>query len=169
MQVYYEIVAAGTGKGKPLPAALTSSEMTRSIWGKNIKAAEKYNDPGRFTALLGYEWFSTTQGNNLHRVVIFRDGPDKVMRVLPFSSFTSDDPEDLWKALLNYQEKTGGQVLAIPHNGNLSNGLMFPLINPVGGKPLTREYAETRARLEPLLEATQIKGRRRNASIPFSE
>ena len=61
MQVYYEIVAAGTGKGKPLPAALTSSEMTRSIWGKNIKAAEKYNDPGRFTALLGYEWSSTTR------------------------------------------------------------------------------------------------------------
>ena len=91
------------------------------------------------------------------------------MQVLPFSSFTIDDPEDLWKALLNYQEKTGGQVLAIPHNGNLSNGLMFPLIKPVGGKPLTREYAETRARLEPLLEATQIKGRRRNASIPFSE
>ena len=59
---------------------------------------------------------------------------------------TSDNPENLWKALQSYQEKTGGQVLAIPHNGNLSNGLMFPMINPVGGKPLTREYAETRAR-----------------------
>ncbi len=80
------------------------------------------------------------------------------MQVLPFSSFTSDNPEDLWKALQSYQEKTGGQVLAIPHNGNLSNGLMFPMVNPVGGKPLTREYAETRASLEPLLEATQIKG-----------
>ena len=158
MQVYYEMGAAITGQGKPLPALLTSPQMTRSIWEKNVHAAEKYNAPGKFTAFNGYEWFSNTKGNNLHRVVIFRDGPDRTMQVLPFSSVISDNPEDLWKALQSYQERTGGQVLAIPHNGNLSNGLMFPLINPVGGKPLTREYAETRASLEPLLEVTQIKG-----------
>jgi hypothetical protein len=78
--------------------------------------------------------------------------------VLPFSSLQSDNPEDLWEALQNYQTQTGGSVLAIPHNGNLSNGLMFPVINPVGGKPITEEYARTRASLEPLIEATQIKG-----------
>jgi hypothetical protein len=158
MQVYYEIVASVSGKGKPLPAVLTTPQMTRSVWEKNVKAAEKYNDPGRFTAFIGYEWSSNTKGNNLHRVVIFRDRADRAMQVLPFSSFTSDNPEDLWKALQSYQQKTGGEVLAIPHNGNLSNGLMFPMVNPIGGKPLTREYAETRASLEPLLEVTQIKG-----------
>jgi Protein of unknown function (DUF3604) len=158
MQVYYEIVAAIGGTGKPLPAALNAVEITQSIWEKNIKAAEKYNDPGKFTALIGYEWSSNTKGNNLHRVVVFRDGGERASQVLPFSSIVSDNPEDLWKALQGYQDKTGGRVLAIPHNGNLSNGLMFPLINPVGGKPLTRQYAETRAKLEPLVEATQIKG-----------
>ena len=70
----------------------------------------------------------------------------------------SDNPEDLWKALQDYETKTGGSVLAIPHNGNLSNGLMFPLVNPVGGQPITAEYARTRASLEPLMEATQTKG-----------
>ena len=157
-QVYYEIMAAVGGKGKPLPAALSSTQMVRSIWEKNVKAAEQYNEPGKFTTLIGYEWSSNTSGNNLHRVVVFRDNADKTMQVLPFSSFVSDNPEDLWKALKGYEEKTGGQVLAIPHNGNLSNGRMFPIINPVGGKALTRQYAETRASLEPLIEATQGKG-----------
>jgi hypothetical protein len=158
MQVYYEIVASAGGSGKPLPAAFTSVEITRSIWEKNVKAAEKYNDPGKFTALIGYEWSSQSKGNNLHRVVVFRDGGERVSQVLPFSSLVSNNPEDLWKALQAYQDKTGGRVLAIPHNGNLSNGLMFPLTNPVGGNPLTRQYAETRAKLEPLIEATQTKG-----------
>ncbi len=158
MQVYYELIASIGGKGKPLPEALTSEDITRSIWQKNIKAAEDHNDPGEFTTLTGYEWSSNTGGNNLHRVVVFRDGAQKTEQVLPFSSLQSDNPEDLWKALQAYQTKTGGDVLAIPHNGNLSNGLMFPLVNPVGGKPITAEYARTRASLEPIIEVTQIKG-----------
>ena len=158
MNVYYEIMASIGGKGKPLPAALRSEELTRSVWQKNVQAAEQNNVPGIFTALIGYEWSSNTGGNNLHRVVVFRDGAEKTEQILPFSSFDSDNPEDLWKALQNYETKTGGSVLAIPHNGNLSNGLMFPLVNPVGGKPLTAEYARTRASLEPLIEATQTKG-----------
>ena len=158
MNVYYEIMASIGGQGKPLPVALRSEELTRSVWQKNVQVAEKYNNPGTFTTLIGYEWSSNTRGNNLHRVVIFRDGAEKTDQILPFSSFDSDNPEDLWKFLQNYQTKTGGTVLAIPHNGNLSNGLMFPLINPVGGKPLTAEYARTRASLEPLMEVTQMKG-----------
>ncbi|MEK1944734.1 MAG: DUF3604 domain-containing protein [Ensifer adhaerens] len=158
MNVYYEIMASVGGGGKPLPAALRSDDLTRSVWQKNVQAADKYNDPGTFTALIGYEWSSNTGGNNLHRVVVFRDGAEKTEPILPFSSLQSDNPEDLWKALQNYQTKTGGSVLAIPHNGNLSNGLMFPLINPVGGKPITAEYARTRASLEPLMEVTQMKG-----------
>ena len=158
MNVYYEIMAGVGGAGKPLPAALRSEELTRSVWQKNVQAAEQNNVPGSFTALIGYEWSSNTGGNNLHRVVVFRDGAEKTEQIVPFSSFESDNPEDLWKALQNYETKTGGSVLAIPHNGNLSNGLMFPLINPVGGKPLTAEYARTRASLEPLMEVTQMKG-----------
>ena len=158
MNVYYETMASVGGGGKPLPAALRSDDLTRSVWQKNVQAADKYNDPGTFTALIGYEWSSNTGGNNLHRVVVFRDGAEKTEPILPFSSLQSDNPEDLWKALQNYQTKTGGSVLAIPHNGNLSNGLMFPLINPVGGKPITAEYARTRASLEPLMEVTQMKG-----------
>ena len=164
MKVYYEIVASVGGQGKPLPAAFSSEEITRSVWQTNVQAAEANNLPGTFTALIGYEWSSNTDGNNLHRVVVFRDGADKTEQILPFSSFDSDNPEDLWKFLQNYETKTGGSVLAIPHNGNLSNGLMFPLINPVGGKPLTAEYARTRASLEPLMEVTQIEGRRGDAS-----
>ena len=158
MNVYYEIMASVGGQGAPLPAALASEKLIRSVWQKNIQAAEENNDPGTFTALIGYEWSSNTGGNNLHRVVVFRDGAEKVEQVLPFSSFQSDNPEDLWKALQDYETKTGGSVLAIPHNGNLSNGLMYPLINPVGGQPITAEYARTRASLEPLMEATQTKG-----------
>ena len=101
-------------------------------------------------------------GNNLHRVVIYRDGGDKAGQVEPFTTYPpagSTTPEDLWKVLQAYQDKTGGQVLAIAHNGNLSNGMMFPWdINPASKEPLTREYAQTRINWEPLYEATQIKG-----------
>jgi uncharacterized protein DUF3604 len=93
----------------------------------------------------------------LHRVVIFRDGSDKANQVLPFSALDSENPEDLWKVLDAYEQKTGGSVLAIPHNGNLSNGHMFARVD-FFGNPLTRQYAETRARWEPLYEVTQIKG-----------
>ncbi|SJM28445.1 DUF3604 domain-containing protein [Mesorhizobium delmotii] len=158
MGVYYEIVASVGGAGEPLPAALSSEELVRSVWHKNIQTAEENNDPGTFTALIGYEWSSNTGGNNLHRVVVFRDGAERLEQILPFSSFESDNPEDLWKVLQDYKTKTGGSVLAIPHNGNLSNGLMYPLVNPVGGQPITAEYARTRASLEPLLEVVQTKG-----------
>ena len=119
--------------------------------------AERYNEPGRFTALIGYEWTSNNGGNNLHRVVIFRDGKDKADQIMPFSAIDSEDPATLWKFLDAYKDKTGGDVLAIPHNGNLSNGRMFALVD-FDGRGLTRDYAETRARLEPVYEVTQIKG-----------
>jgi hypothetical protein len=134
----------------------------QGAWEATIRAAEQFNDPGRFTAFIGYEWTSLAPpGNNLHRVVVYRDGGDKAVQTVPFTMLPptgSVHPEDLWKVLHAYEDKTGGRVLAIPHNGNLSNGMMFPLINPVTGEALTREYAETRIRWEPLYEATQIKG-----------
>jgi hypothetical protein len=136
--------------------------MYRSAWDKTIAAAEKYNEPGRFTAFIGYEWTSQVPpGQNLHRVVIYKDGADKANQTVPATTYPpqgSTDPEYLWSLLQSYEDKTGGDVLAIAHNGNLSNGLMFPLTNHVDGKPITREYAETRAMWEPLYEVTQIKG-----------
>ncbi|MGH7342581.1 MAG: DUF3604 domain-containing protein, partial [Candidatus Rokuibacteriota bacterium] len=133
----------------------------RSAWKETIDAAEEANAPGRFTAFIGYEWTSNTGGNNLHRNVIFRDAADRASQVEPFTVYPpqgSDDPRDLWKWMAAYEEKTRGKVLAIAHNGNLSNGRMFPIIESFTGKPIDRQYAETRARWERLYEATQIKG-----------
>ena len=146
------------------PPALWSSPgdpAFRSAWDGAIKAAETYNDPGQFTSFIGWEWTSNTGGNNLHRVVIYRDGGDRAGQTEPYTTVApigSDNPRDLWKWMQRYEDKTGGQVLAIAHNGNLSNGIMFPEIESFTGKKVDREYAETRARREPLYEVTQIKG-----------
>lgn len=148
------IVSLGAGT---TPKVLLSRQLARSVWQNYTGIAERYNDPGRFTALIGYEWTSNNGGNNLHRVVIFRDGKQKADQIVPFSAFDSENPAMLWKFLDAYTEKTGGEALAIPHNGNLSNGRMFALVD-FDGHALTRAYAETRARLEPVYEVTQIKG-----------
>jgi len=133
------------------------AELKRSIWDRVVDIASEYNDPGVFTAFNGYEWTSAPGGNNLHRVVIFRDGPNRVKQILPFSAFDSIDPEDLWNALASYETSTGGQVLAIPHNGNISNGVMFAETMS-NGRRISKAYAEMRSRWEPLLEVTQMKG-----------
>ncbi|KPK09118.1 MAG: hypothetical protein AMS20_01005 [Gemmatimonas sp. SG8_28] len=162
VQVAVEVIVAfsqGT-----FPEALASrpgDEAYRAAWEEAIDAAEKYNDPGEFTAFIGYEWTSNTGGMNLHRVVVMRDGGDKASMVEPYTTLKplgSDNPRDLWNWLQMYEDKTGGKVLALAHNGNLSNGIMFPLVDSFTGRALDREYAETRARWEPLYEATQIKG-----------
>jgi len=133
----------------------------QNAWDTTIKAAEEANDPGRFTAFIGYEWTSNAGGNNLHRNVIFRDDATKASQAVPFTTLPplgSPNPVDLWKWMQDYETKTGGRVLAIAHNGNLSNGRMFPIIESFSGKRVTREYVETRAKWEPLYEVTQIKG-----------
>ena len=132
----------------------------RGAWQETIKAAEDYNEPGRFTAFIGYEWTSNTGGNNLHRNVVFRDNADKASQVEPYTTIKplgSDNPADLWKWMAAYEAKTGGNVLAIAHNGNLSNGLMFPIVEDFG-KKLDRAYAEERIKWERLYEVTQMKG-----------
>jgi hypothetical protein len=134
-----------------------SEDLTRSIWSDFVLIADEYNEPGRFTAMAGFEWASTPKGDNLHRVVVFRDGADKTGQVLPYSMFDSDDPEGLWNYLASYESSTGGRALAIPHNGNTSNGLMFSDKN-FSGKKIDRAYAEARIRWEPIIEVTQIKG-----------
>lgn len=135
-------------------------KIVRTTWERTIEIAEKYNDPGRFTSLIGFEW--TMSGTlqdpgNLHRVVVFRDGGDRTSQVVPFSLFDGQDVEELWAYLQDYEDKTGGQVLAIPHNGNVSNGKMFA-IERMNGEPIDADYARLRQRWEPLVETTQIKG-----------
>jgi Protein of unknown function (DUF3604) len=135
-----------------------NTEAMKSMWERITAAAEKYNQPGLFTAFIGYEWTSMPGGKNLHRNVIFRDGKDKADQALPLSNYDGQDPELLWKWMTNYEKKTGGRVLAIPHNGNLSNGLMFDDVTYTDRKPIDRAYAERRMKWEPLYEVTQIKG-----------
>ena len=121
------------------------------------RTADEHNQPGKFTAFIGYEWTAAPDGNNLHRVVIYRDGAGTVGQVPPFSGQDSLDPRELWKALARYEAQTGGEVIAVPHNGNLSNGIMFPA-KSLDGKPIDADYARLRARWEPIYEVTQVKG-----------
>ena len=144
-------------KGFPLPG----TPAYRGAWQETIKAADEANDPGRFTAFIGYEWTSNTGGNNLHRNVIFRENGLWASQAEPYTTqkpLGSDNPRDLWKWMAAFEQKTGGNVLALAHNGNLSNGIMFPIIESFTGKKIDREYAENRTRWEPLYEVTQIKG-----------
>jgi hypothetical protein len=143
-------------KGFPTPG----TSAYRSAWRETIKAAEAYNEPGRFTAFIGFEWTSNTGGNNLHRNVVFRSNGAQAGLVEPFTTLPplgSDNPVDLWKWMTATEQKIDGEVLAIAHNGNLSNGRMFPMVEAFG-KKIDREYAETRARWERLYEVTQTKG-----------
>ena len=131
--------------------------LMRSVWDMTVDAAEKYNEPGKFTAFIGYEWTSLIAGNNLHRVVIYRDNEDKARGHIPYTNTQSPDPEDLWTNLEEYEKNTNGQVLAIPHNGNLSNGIMF-METAVDGRDFDKAYVDRRIQWEPLYEITQIKG-----------
>jgi hypothetical protein len=171
---WYDLLQSGQGADAAMQIIVAFSQGTfpkdlmyfpgtrayKGAWQETIAAAEAYNDPGRFTAFIGFEWTSNTGGNNLHRNVVFRDNADKASQVEPFTVYPpygSDNPVNLWKWMDAYQQKTGGSVLAIAHNGNLSNGQMFPVVEALG-KPIDAEYAATRARWERLYEMTQTKG-----------
>lgn len=139
------------------PALRTPQTLVKSAWHSSIEAADAAYTPGVFTTLIGYEWTSMVTGDNLHRVVLFRDGSERAKQVVPFSAQDSTDPEALWSALSHYETTTGGRVMAIPHNGNLSNGRMFsPIRN--NGEAIDADYASLRRYWEPLYEMTQVKG-----------
>ena len=142
-----------------LPQAAQEEEFFRNSWHDYTAIVERFNAPGRFTALIGYEWTPNPgPGNNMHRNVIYRAGKAEADRMLPFTTFESVDPEDLWRWMETFEEETGTPVLAIPHNGNLSNGLMFALETYTTKEPLDADYARRRQRFEPIYEVTQIKG-----------
>jgi hypothetical protein len=145
----------------PALAVPAGSKLFRTVWDRQIEAAEEANDPGNFTSFIGYEWTSLIEGNNMHRVVMYRDGGDRAGRIDPFTTtppIGSPDPRDLWKWMETYETETNGDVLAIAHNGNLSNGIMFPENAQWNGTKLDAAYVEARALWEPVYEATQIKG-----------
>jgi Protein of unknown function (DUF3604) len=165
------IVAFSQGTFPKALMSLPGTPAYRQAWREIIAAADEANAPGRFTAFIGYEWTSNTGGNNLHRNVIFRDDGSRASLVEPLITVKplgSDNPRDLWKWMAAYEEKTGGNVLAIAHNGNLSNGRMFPIIESFTGKPLDRAYAEQRARWERPLRSDTDQGRRRGPSVPVT-
>lgn len=163
-----EMLKAGQGReafyllvqkmAKGPEAKISNETFMRNVWQYNTEVAERYNNPGKFTALIGYEWTSQPGGGNLHRVVVFRDNKALADQVLPFSNFDSEDVEDLWAFMNYYEENTGGRVLAIPHNGNLSSGTMFLPRHQKTGEPIDADYARMRHRFEPLIEVTQAKG-----------
>ncbi len=158
-QALHELVSA-QGQGtlpKPITDPAIVGPIIHTVWQKYTATADRFNEPGEFTAMIGFEWTSVPGGNNLHRNVLFRDGKDRAAQVMPFSSWQSQDPEDLWQWMAGYEEKTGGKILAIPHNANLSNGRMFALLD-FEGNPLSQDYARRRARWEPLQEVMQVKG-----------
>jgi hypothetical protein len=152
------IAAAQNGT---LPAALSNQERvqqtTRRVWDNQLDAVERYNEPGKFTAMIGFEYSLQIRGDSMHRNVIFRDGPDKARMVLPLDTAGKTGPEPLWDYMEAYAAATGGQALAIPHNSNLSNGRYFMMTAPDGG-PITVTEARRRAKHEPLVEITQYKG-----------
>jgi hypothetical protein len=172
---WYDMIQSGKGAEAAIEIIVAFSQGTfpkklmyfpgtsayRSAWRETIKAAEDANEPGRFSAFIGFEWTSNTGGNNLHRNIIFRENGAKAALVEPFTTMKplgSDNPRDLWKWMAAAEEKTGSEMLALAHNGNLSNGRMFPIIESFGGNKIDRAYADGRTRWEPLYEVTQIKG-----------
>lgn len=132
---------------------LDRKDWVQSAWQELIRLADQHDTPGEFTALVGYEYTSMPDGQNLHRNVIFR-GSDVPVR--PFSDLDSDDPADLW-AWMDEARAKGSDLLAIPHNSNGSNGLMFERVDRAG-RPLDAARAEIRLRNEPVAEVYQIKG-----------
>ncbi len=129
----------------------------RTIWSELVEAAERHYQPGKFTTFAGYEWTAMPAGGNQHRVVVYKDGTDKTLQTIPFSAADGNNPSDLWRYLQSYEEATGGEAIAIAHNGNVSNGNMFGDIQ-IDGRPFDRAYVVARARWEPLYEMTQVKG-----------
>jgi len=154
-QVFAELLGhVNAGKADP---DLYSNKLRSVVWNDIVDAAERHNEPGKFTTFIGWEWSSIPNGQNLHRIVFMPEGGDVAKQFLPYSAFDSDVESDFWAWLEETSGKTGADFVAIPHNGNISNGLMFPLQDRAGN-PISEAYAKTRMRWEPVIETTQIKG-----------
>jgi len=156
LEVFGELIAQVNGVKPPDPD-LYNEKINSEVWGAIMDAADRHYEPGSFTAFMGWEWSSTPNGNNLHRVVVMKEGKEKGSQFIPYNSLESNKPEDLWKWLDETSERTGSNFIAIPHNSNISGGLMFNLQDSYGAL-ITPDWSETRIKWEPLVEVTQIKG-----------
>ena len=156
LSAVFEIVGA-FGASENLPEVLLDESFARQVWNEYTAVADRFHAPGRFTTLIGYEWTSMPGWNNLHRVVIYRDPGETARRLMPARVADGMDPEDLWRWMLRYETETSGRVLAIPHNGNTSEGSMFAR-HRFDGSPITAAVAGIRRRFEPIYETTQVKG-----------
>jgi hypothetical protein len=136
---------------------LRATKTSEETWREITATADRHNDAGNFTALIGWEWSSTPIGSNLHRVIFTPDGAETANQFIPFSSLESQYPEDLWQWLAHTSEKTSARFVSIPHNSNISKGYMFP-DRTLHGEPLNEAYLQSRARWEPVTEITQFKG-----------
>ena len=136
---------------------LQSEAVLAPAWKDTIEAADRHNEPGIFTALIGWEWTASPGAANLHRVVMTDTDARKAIDFLPFSALDSQKPEDLWAFLERTSDRLDIRFVAIPHNSNLSQGRMFSLEDSAGN-PLSADYAQTRMRWEPVVEVTQVKG-----------
>ena len=134
---------------------LGNPKLQKNVWAEIVEIADKHNSPGKFTTFAGYEWTSNPKWRNLDRIVLFKD--TKHVAEIPFSAIDSDVPEKLWE-WMDGQRAKGNELLAVPHNGNASDGLMFPIEESYGGSKIGKAYSETRMRNEPVYELTQIKG-----------
>jgi hypothetical protein len=132
-------------------------QVGMSVWKETTEAADRHNDPGQFTAFIGWEWTSAPGGANLHRVILMKEDAEVANKFLPYSTLQSSRPEDLWNWLGSTANRLGANFISIPHNANLSNGMMFDDVDSEG-RPITEQYARTRMRWEPIVEATQFKG-----------
>jgi hypothetical protein len=150
----FQWLAGTIAKNEPIKE-LTSPEVAGSVWSENIAIANKYNKPGKFTAFCSYEWTSMPSNQNMHRNILFKDCAK--VPVQPFSSLDSDHPNDLWD-WMDGQRKAGNELLAISHNANLSNGLMFPVEVDSKGRPIDAAWAQQRMNNEMLTEIKQVKG-----------
>ena len=150
----FKVLSAAIAKGVNLEA-LRSPEVLAPVWKREVAIADKYNQPGKFTTFAAYEWTSTPDSNNLHRNIFFLDS--KKIPEVPFTSIDSPDPTQLWK-WMDGQRAAGNELLAISHNANLSNGVMFPAEVDSFGHPVDKSWAAARLRNEPLTELKQVKG-----------
>lgn len=153
--VFFELVQT-VNSNQPIEDLVTD-DLRRPVWTDIVDAAERHNDPGKFTAFIGWEWSSIPDGQNLHRIIFQPQGGDVAKKYMPFSAFDSDVESEFWSWLDETSKRTGADFVAIPHNGNISNGLMFPKTDRAGN-PISADYAKTRMRWEPVIETTQIKG-----------
>jgi hypothetical protein len=138
-------------------ADLHGGNIRAGVWRDIVTTADRHNDPGKFTALIGWEWTSHPGGANLHRIVFTPSNADTAVEFLPFSQMESDRPEDLWDWLDATRTRTGADFIAMPHNSNVSMGRMFQ-VQKSDGSPIDADYARRRMEWERVVEMTQIKG-----------